>query len=128
MKYICKLSWIYSKSSPHPTDYSMNLKLFSKFYFLCQGKEYIWAYIYHFLTYTNTRIYIIVEDEIPQEDYKFRKWVVSDSGTREDLLISRSFSTLVIYHVFTSRNNKCTSKVGRTQDRKWTMAEKKPPG
>ena len=40
---------------PPPSDYSMNLKLFSKFYFLCKGKEYIGAYI----SFSQTRIYII---------------------------------------------------------------------
>ena len=33
------------------------------------------------------------------------------SGTREDLLILLSFTTLFIYHVFISRSNKCTSKI-----------------
>ena len=54
----------------------------------------------------------ILEDEIPKrEDYKIRKPVASDSGTREDLLILISFNRLVIYNVFLSRSNKCTSKV-----------------
>ena len=35
---------------------------------------------------------------------------MSDPGTKEDLLIFLFFYTLVIYHVFTSRSNKCTSK------------------
>ena len=35
---------------------------------------------------------------------------VSDPGTKEDLLIFLFFNTLVIYHVFTHRSNKCTSK------------------
>ena len=47
----------------------------------------------------------------PKEDYKIRKSVVSDPGTREDLLIFLSFNTLVIYHVFISKSNKCTSKI-----------------
>ena len=47
----------------------------------------------------------------PKEDYKIRKSVASKPGTREDLLIILSFYTLVIYHVFTSRSNKCTSKI-----------------
>ena len=65
----------------------------------------------------------ILEDEIPKrEDYKIRKPVASDSGTREDLLILISFNRLVIYNVFLSRSNKCTSKVV-TPDNKRTMAE-----
>ena len=47
----------------------------------------------------------------PKKDYKIRKWVVLDSGTREDLLIFLSFYTVVIYHVYTSRSNKCTYKL-----------------
>ena len=58
----------------------------------------------------------------PKEDYEIRKWVVSDPETGEDLLIFLSFITLVIYHVFTSRSKKITSKVV-TPDSKWTMAE-----
>ena len=46
-----------------------------------------------------------------KEDYEIRKSVVSDLGTREDLLIFFSFYTLVIYHVIISRSNKCTSNV-----------------
>ena len=58
----------------------------------------------------------------PKEDYKIRKSVVSDLGTREDLLNFLFFYILVIYHVIISRNNKCTSKV-MTPDNKRTMAE-----
>ena len=59
----------------------------------------------------------------PKEDYNIRKSVALDSGPREDLLIFLSFYTLVIYHVFTSRSNKCTSKVV-TPNNKQTQ----PPG
>ena len=55
----------------------------------------------------------------PKEDYEIRKLVVSDPGTREDLLIFLSFSLLVIYHVFITRSNKCVV----TPDNKRTMAE-----
>ena len=44
-------------------------------------------------------------------DYEIRKSVVSDLGTRKDLLNFLSFYTLVIYHVNISRSNKCTSKI-----------------
>ncbi len=44
-------------------------------------------------------------------DYEIRKSVVSDFGTRKDLLNFLSFYTLVIYHVNISRSNKCTSKI-----------------
>ena len=47
---------------------------------------------------------------------------MSDPGTREDLLIFLTSSLLVIYHVFISRSNKCTSKVV-TPDNKRIMAE-----
>ena len=54
----------------------------------------------------------IVEDmKSPKEDYEIRKSVVSDPGTREDLLIFLTSSLLVIYHVLISRSNKCTSKI-----------------
>ena len=59
----------------------------------------------------------------PKEDYEIRKSVVvSNFGTREDLLIFFPFITFVIYNVFISRSNKCTSKVV-TPDRKRTMAK-----
>ena len=51
----------------------------------------------------------------PKEDYEIFKKVVSD------LLIFLSFITLIIYNVFTSRSNKCTSVV--TPDNKRTMSE-----
>ena len=35
----------------------------------------------------------------PKEDYKIRKSVAPDPGTRKDLLIFLSFNTLVIYHL-----------------------------
>ena len=57
----------------------------------------------------------------PKEDYKIRKSESWDPGTREDLLIFLSFNKLVIYHVFMSRSNKCTSKVV-TPDSKWNTA------
>jgi len=57
-----------------------------------------------------------------KEDYIIRKSVALDSGSREDQLIFLYFYTLVIYHVFTSRSNKCTSKVV-TPDNKQTMAK-----
>ena len=47
----------------------------------------------------------------PKEDYEIQKSVVSDPGTREDLLNFLSFYTDVIYHVFTTRGKKCTSKI-----------------
>ena len=49
-----------------------------------------------------------------------------ESGTREDLLNFLSFQTLVIFHVFTIRSNKCTTKVV-TLDNKWFMAENTAP-
>ena len=58
----------------------------------------------------------------PKEDYEIRKPVVSDPGTREDLLIFLSSLLLVIHYVFICRSNKCTSKVV-TPDNKRTMAE-----
>ena len=54
----------------------------------------------------------------PKEDHE----IMSDLGTREDLLNFFSFYTLVIYHVIIFRSYKCTSKVV-TQDNKITMAE-----
>ena len=57
----------------------------------------------------------------PKEDYEIRKSVVSNLGTREDLLNFLFFYILVIYHVIISRSNKCTSKV-ETPDNKRTMA------
>ena len=56
---------------------------------------------------------IYVEEDIPE----IRKLVALDSGPREDLLIFLSFHTLVIYHVFTSRSNKCTSKIYTKTDK-----------
>ena len=50
------------------------------------------------------------------------KSVVSDPRIREDLFNFLSFYTLIIYHVFTTRSIKCTSK-GVTPDNKRTMAE-----
>ena len=47
----------------------------------------------------------------PNEDYKISNSIVSDPGTREDLLIFLSFITLAIHHVFISRSDKCTSKI-----------------
>ena len=41
-------------------------------------------------------------------DYEICKM---NHGIREDLLNFLSFYTLVIYHVFTTRSNKCTSKI-----------------
>ena len=65
----------------------------------------------------------IVEEEFPE------RWLwnpqissVVYPWTREDLLNFLSFYTLVIFHVFFSRSNKCTSKVV-TPDNKQTMAE-----
>ena len=57
-----------------------------------------------------------VEDEITERGLwkpENRKLVESDPGTREDLLNLLSFYTLVIYqyHVFTTRSNKCSSKI-----------------
>ena len=54
----------------------------------------------------------------PKEDYE----IMSDLGTRDDLLNFFSFYTLVIYHVIIFRSNKCTSKVV-TPDNKITMAK-----
>ena len=51
----------------------------------------------------------LLRGKFPKEVYKIRKSGALDSGPREDLLILLSFYTLVIYHVFTSRSNKCTS-------------------
>ena len=58
----------------------------------------------------------------PQEDYNIRISKALDSGPRKDLLIFISFYSLVIYYVFTSRSNKCTSNLV-TSDNKQTMAE-----
>ena len=44
----------------------------------------------------------------PKGDYEICKM---NLGIREDLLNFLSFYTLVIYHVFTTRSNKCTSKI-----------------
>ena len=67
-----------------------------------------------------------------KEDYKIRKSVVLDPGTREVLLIFLSFNILVICHVFTSRSNTCwwpqtsnepwpkTLPPGRKQLKNWT--------
>ena len=56
----------------------------------------------------------------PKEDYKIRKSVVSDLGTREDLLPLLLYARF--YHVIISRSNKCTSKVV-TPDNKRTIVE-----
>ena len=57
----------------------------------------------------------------PKEDYEIRKPVVSDPGTREDLLIFLSSLLLVIHYAFICRSNKCTKVV--IPDNKRTMAE-----
>ena len=49
----------------------------------------------------------------PKENSEIRKSVVSDLGTREDLLNFLFFYILVIYHVIISRSNKCTSKYNK---------------
>jgi len=53
--------------------------------------------------------YIIEDMKSPKEDYEICKKLYP--GTRVDRRNFLSFYTLVIYHVFTTRSNKCTSKV-----------------